>query len=118
MTAPEEDAFLLEIVEGESGAVQVRADGRIFHAGKEIPGFSGLEDVLVRRKKEFKPTRDAPALRVLVRQGKGVDFKYVLAVLKVCENAGVTNIRFEAAPDPIAEEIERLEREEAAAKQK
>jgi biopolymer transport protein ExbD len=118
MTPPEEDVLLVEIVEGESDAVQVRANGRVFHASRENPGFSGLKDVLIRRKKEFKPTGDAPALRVLVRQGKGVDFTYVLAVLKVCENAGVTNIRFEAAPDPIAEEIERLEREEATAKQK
>ncbi len=118
MTAPEKDAVLMEIVEGEMGAVQVRVEGKVFSASKENTGFSDLEDFLTRSKKEFVPMEDVQAFRVLVRQGKGVDFKFVLAVLKVCEKAGVTNIRFDSAPIPIAEEIEQLVREKNIPKQK
>lgn len=112
----------LELVKDESGTAVVQSGERVFASvesasGAKIPDYRSVEDFLVRRKNEFKPTAENPALRVLVRQGKGVDFKYVLTVLKVCEKAGLTNIRFESAPDPIAEEIERLEREKDAAKQ-
>jgi hypothetical protein len=113
----------LSLMIDESGQAILQVGERIFgsienSSGLKTLDYDSVEDFLVRRKKEFKPTKDVPTFRVLVRQGRGVDFKHVLAVLKVCENAGLTNIRFEAAPDPIAEEIERLEREKEAPKQK
>jgi hypothetical protein len=123
MAPPDTSSVLIEIVKGISGRVVFRVDNGAPDTAEnktdsEISDTEVLESFLVRRKNEFQPAEDAPVFRVLIRQGKGVDFKEVLAVLKVCEKAGVTNIRFEAAPDPITEKIERLEREEGAAKQK
>ena len=123
MTPPDRSSVLVEIVKGELNGVMFRVDeGTTDAAGdktdREVSDLEALERLLARRKSEFQPTEDAPVFRVLIRQGKGVDFKHVLAVLKVCEKAGVTNVKFKAAPDPIAEEIERLEREKEAPKQK
>lgn len=120
---PAKDCVLVEIVEGESGTVHYRVDGTDLDEECEESRDSAsrhraLEAFLVRRKEKFRPASQTPFLRVLVRQGRDVDFKEVLFVLKICEKAGMTNIKFESAPDAIEEEFERLEREKETAKHK
>jgi hypothetical protein len=112
----------IDILRNESGEIIVMADGRTFgiaenDSGEKIPDFMALEDYLSRKKQESEAGEE-PGLTVAVHLAAGIDFKHALFALKACEQAGLTQIRFEAAPDALDACFEENDEAQEAPKQK
>jgi len=113
----------LKLLKDESGQIILKSGERTFgivtnERGERLPDYPALYDYIARSMKELADKPNQPELKVVIYSAKDVEMKHVVFALNECVRAGVASIRFEAAPDPIAEEIERLEREKEASKQK